>query len=110
VIEKTLTDHRIPKRKSLHASNKDIADLAEKGLPSVRDLVNKFIPYRTGSVNLHRSPEPQPRHSLAKKIQSTEETNFSDDNASHDHSIDSLETMNVVTLVEHQPLAVVRTR
>ena len=63
-----LLDHRIPKRKSLHASNKDIADLAEKGLPSVRDLVNKFIPYRTGSVNLHRSPEPKPRHSLSQKV------------------------------------------
>ena len=63
-----LMDHRIPKRKSLHASNKDIADLAEKGLPSVRDLVNKFIPYRTGSVNLHRSPEPKPRHSLSQKV------------------------------------------
>ena len=63
-----LTDQRIPKRKSLHASNKDIADLAEKGLPSVRDLVNKFIPYRTGSVNLHRSPEPKPRYSLSQKV------------------------------------------
>jgi hypothetical protein len=56
------------KNRSIYASNKDLEDLTEKGLPSVRDLVNKFLPNRTASVNLRHSPEPKPRQSLLQKV------------------------------------------
>ena len=56
------------KEKSIYANNKDLEHLTEKGLPSVRDLVNKFMPNRTASVNLRHSPEPMPRQSLLQKV------------------------------------------
>ena len=53
---------------SIYGSNKDLEDLTEKGLPSVKDLVNKFLPNRTASVDLYQNPEPSPRQSLLQKV------------------------------------------
>ena len=62
-IEDKTSKARLP-----YANNKDLEDLTEKGLPSVRDLVNKFMPNRTASVNLRHSPEPKLRQSLLQKV------------------------------------------
>ena len=56
------------KARLIHPKNKDLEDLTEKGLPSVKDLVNKFIPNRTAVMRLRHSPEPKPRQSLLKKV------------------------------------------
>ena len=56
------------KDRSMYGSNKDLQDLTEKGLPSVKDLVNRFLPNRTRSVDLVQNPEPAPRQSLPQKV------------------------------------------
>ena len=56
------------KNRPMYGSNKDLEDLTEKGLPSVKDLVNKFLPNRTASVDLYQNPEPSPRQSLLQKV------------------------------------------
>ena len=56
------------KNRSMYGSNKDLEDLTEKGLPSVKDLVNKFLPNRTASVDLYQNPEPSPRQSILQKV------------------------------------------
>ena len=59
---------KIMKGKTLFANNKDLEDLTERGLPSVKDLVNRFMPNRTGMVKIKQSPEPKPRQSLLQKV------------------------------------------
>ena len=61
-------DQKKNKERSIYGSNKDLDDLTEKGLPSVKDLVNKFLPNRTASVDLYQNPEPSPRQSILQKV------------------------------------------
>ena len=58
----------IKKGRALFANKKDLEDLTEKGLPSVKDLVNRFMPNKTGMVKIRQSPEPTPRQSLLQKV------------------------------------------
>ena len=62
------SDQKKNKERSIYGSNKDLDDLTEKGLPSVKDLVNKFLPNRTASVDLYQNPEPSPRQSILQKV------------------------------------------